>query len=218
MEVVGRYENVLDHSGAEVDLVRYLYLARRAVEEAAAVHVDELPLDAFDQRTRFALFWAQLFGRSGAPKSEARWQALASDLSLADLENTVLVGTDKGDGVRLAFAREVRATLSPSSPTIDVAFALGSAWSEGLDAVTDALTASGRDGEDTHLWSVLTFLCALLPEGDPDRLSWTTLLRTRKGLIARVRDLQETRKRNAQQRDTRARQTEMFGNEDGRNE
>ena len=216
MEVVGRYETVLDHSGAEVDLVRYLYLARRAVEEAAAVHVDELPLDAFDQRTRFALFWVQLFGRRAAPKSEARWQALASDLSLAELENRVLAETDKGDGVRLAFASEVRADLSPSSPTIDVAFALASAWAEGLDAVTDALAASGRDGEDTHLWSVLAFLCSRLPDNDPDKLSWTTLLRTRKGLNARVRDAHETRKRDEQQRDASARQTEMFSNESGR--
>jgi putative DNA methylase len=216
MEVVGRYETVLDHSGGELDLVRYLYLARRAVEEAAAVHVDELPLDAFDQRTRFALFWVQLFGRRSAPKSEARWQALASDLSLAGLENRVIVELDKGNGVRLAFASEVHPELSPSSPTIDVAFALASAWNEGLDAVADALSASGRDGEDTHLWSVLTFLCSRLPDNDPDKLSWTTLVRTRKGLTARVRDVQETRKREEQRRDTKARQTDLFGNESGR--
>jgi hypothetical protein len=218
MEVVGRYENVLDRSGDPVDLVRYLYLARRAVEEAAAIRVDELPLDAFDQRTRFALFWAQLFGRGSAPKSEARWQALASDLSLAELEGKVIVETEKGDGVRLAFSSEVRTELSPSSATIDVAFALASAWANGLDAVTEALAAAGRDGEDTHLWSVLTFLCSRLPDNDPDKLSWTTLLRTRRGLSARVRDVQETRKREEQRRDTRARQTDLFGNEGGRDD
>ena len=46
MEVVGRYETVLDSRGKPVDLIRYLYIARRAVEEAAALRVDEPPLDA----------------------------------------------------------------------------------------------------------------------------------------------------------------------------
>ena len=218
MEVVGRYADVLDQNGVSVDLVRRLYIARRAVEEAAAIRVDELPLDAFDQKTRFALFWAQLFARSSAPKSEARWQALAADLSLAELEGRVLAETDKGDGVRLAFSGEVRTDLSPSSPTIEVAFALASAWANGLDAVTEALAAAGRDGDDTHLWSVLTFLCSRLPDSDPDKLSWTTLVRTRKGISSRVRDVQETRKREEQRRDTRALQTELFSNSDRRNE
>lgn len=218
MEVVGRYENVLDRGGEPVDLVRYLYLARRAVEEAAAIKIDELPLDAFDQRTRFALFWAQLFGRTAAPKSEAGWQALAADLRLADLNGRVLVETGKGDGVRLAFSSEVKTNLSPGCPTIEVAFAVASASANGLDAVSEALAVAGRDGEDTHLWSVLTFLCSLLPDNDPDKLSWTTLLRTRRGISSRVRDVQETRKREEQQRDTQAQQTDLFGNEGGRND
>jgi adenine-specific DNA methylase len=210
MEVVGRYENVLDSRGEPVDLVRYLYLARRAVEEAAAIRVDELPLDAFDKRTRFALFWAQLFGRGSAPKSEARWQGLASDLSLGDLEGKVLVSTDKVDGMRLAFASEVKPDVTVESPTIDVAFALASAWADGLQAATDVLAAAGRDGDDTHLWSVVTFLCSRLPDSDPDKLSWTALVRARRGITAMVREVQETQKREEEQRDKRARQTELF--------
>ena len=218
MEVVGRYENVLDRSGEPVDLVRFLYLARRAVEEAVAIRVDELPLDAFDKRTRFAIFWAQLFGRGSAPKAEARWQALASDLSLAELLGKVVGETDKGDGIRLAFAKEVRVELSAGSATIDVAFALASAWSKGLDAATEVLAAAGRDGEDTHLWSLLTFLCSRLPENDPDKLSWTALVRTRRGISSRVRDVQESKKQESERQDSRSRQTEMFSNVGRRNE
>jgi adenine-specific DNA methylase len=216
MEIVGRYEEVLDRKGDPVDPVRYLYLARKAVEEAAAIKVDELPLNAFDQRTRFALFWAQLFGRGAAPKSEARWQALASDLSLASLEGQVLVETDKGDGVRLAFGREVQPPISDSAATIDVAFAVAKSWNEGFDATADVLVAAARDSEDSHLWAALTFLCSRLPESDPDRLAWTALVRARRGLAGRARDVVVARKRKTEAADARARQMDLFKNGTGR--
>jgi adenine-specific DNA methylase len=216
MEVVGRYEEVLDRKGDAVDPLRYLYMARRAVEEAAAIKVDELPLDAFDQRTRFALFWAQLFGRAAAPKSEARWQALASDLSLADLDGQVLIETDKGDGVRLAFARELQPVVSGTAATIDIAFAVAKSWHEGLEAAADVLVAAGRDGEDSHLWAALTFLCSRLPEGDPDRLAWTALVRARRSLAGRARDVAVARKIETDKEQARVRQMELFRNASGR--
>lgn len=211
MEIVGQYEAVLDRKGDVVDPVRYLYLARRAVEEAAAIKVDELPLNAFDQRTRFALFWAQLFGRGAAPKSEARWQALASDLSLADLDGQVLVETDKGEGVRLAFAGEVQPAVSEMATTIDVAFAVARAWPEGLEAAADVLIAAGRDTEDSHLWAALTFLCSRLPETDPDRLAWTALARARRGLTGRARVVAIARKREADEAQVHTSQMALFG-------
>ena len=63
MEVVGRYSAVLDQLGEPIDTTRYLVLARRAVEEAAAIKIEDLPLETFDARTRFALFWVRLYGR-----------------------------------------------------------------------------------------------------------------------------------------------------------
>jgi hypothetical protein len=216
MEVVGRYEEVLDRKGDPVDPVRYLYLARRAVEEAAAIKIDELPLNAFDQRTRFALFWVQLFGRGAAPKSEARWQALASDLSLADVFDHVLVETGKGEGVRLAFAGEVQPAVSEAAATIDVAFAAAKAWHEGLEAAADVLVAAGRDGEESHLWAALTFLCSRLPEGDADRLAWTALVRARRSLAGKARDVVVARKRDAENKQERERQMDLFGNGNGR--
>ena len=59
--------------------------ARRAVEEVAAIKVEDVPLEVFDSRSRFVLFWVRLYGRGVAAKSEARWQAMASDLTLDDL-------------------------------------------------------------------------------------------------------------------------------------
>lgn len=214
MEVVGRYDAVLDRKGDPVEPVRYLYVARRAVEEAAAIKIDELPLNAFDHRTRFALFWTQLFNRGAAPKSEARWQALASDLSLADLYGQILVETDKGEGVRLAFSREVQPAVSETAATIDVAFAVAKAWQDGLEAATDVLVAAGRDSEDSHLWAALTFLCSRLPETDPDQLAWTALVRARRSLASRARDVVAARKRETEEKQVP--QMDLFGNRSGR--
>lgn len=183
MEVVGRYSGVLDHRGDPVEPSRYLIMARKTVEEATAIQIDELPLEAFDPRTRFALFWARLFGRSLAPKSEARWQALASDLTLADL-SSILTEEAKGKGVRLAYSKEVSGTVSQGSSVIDVAFALARAWREGLSAAGEVLAQAGRDSEDSHLWATLNYLSSRLPEADPDRVAWTALVRARKGIKA----------------------------------
>ena len=57
MEVVGRYSEVLDSRGEPVDIHTFLPLARAAVQEAMAVEIDHRPLDSFDARTRFALWW-----------------------------------------------------------------------------------------------------------------------------------------------------------------
>jgi len=64
-----------------------------------SVPIENLPLDTFDARTRFALAWARLYRRSAATRLEARWQVLAADLTTDDL-NGVLSEADKG--VRLA--------------------------------------------------------------------------------------------------------------------
>ena len=166
MEAVGRYEQVLNHLGDPVDPAHYLVVARRAVEEAAAVVIDHLPLETFDVRTRFALSWARLYRRSVAPKSEARWQALAADLSSDELKG-VLQEADKG--VRLGYAKDWKGTPTATSATIDVAMAMAKAWPEGLDAVAEVLVTTGRDTADNYLWAAIGYLSSLLPEGRPRR-------------------------------------------------
>ena len=161
MEVVGRYCDVTDAAGERVEPYNFLILARRAVQEAAAIRIDDLPLETFDARTQFGLFWSRLFGRGVAPKSEARWQALASDLTVGDLRG-VLTNVDKG--ARLCYAKEARRPISRDADVIDVAFALARAWEEGLDEVAQVLASSGRGSDDDHLFAALTYLSARMPE------------------------------------------------------
>ena len=207
MEAVGRYEQVLNHLGDPVDPAHYLVVARRAVEEAAAVVIDHLPLETFDVRTRFALSWARLYRRSVAPKSEARWQALAADLSSDELKG-VLQEADKG--VRLGYAKDWKGTPTETSATIDVAMAMAKAWPEGLDAVAEVLVATGRDTADNYLWAAIGYLSSLLPEADPDAVAWTSLVRGRSGIGAVTRGVVSARREAAHLQEAKNRQGSLF--------
>jgi putative DNA methylase len=207
MEAVGRYEQVLNHLGDPVDPAHYLVVARRAVEDAAAVVIDHLPLETFDLRTRFALSWARLYRRSVAPKSEARWQALAGDLS-ADQLKGILHEADKG--VRLGYASDWKGTLNETAATIDVAMAMAKAWPDGLDAVAEVLVAAGRDTADSYLWAAIGYLSSLLPEADPDAMAWTSLVRGRRAIGAVTRGVVSARRAATDLRDARDRQGSLF--------
>ncbi len=179
MEAVGRYSEVLDHVGEPVDPAHYLVVARRAVVDATSVPIDNLPLDTFDARTRFALGWVRLYRRAPAAKSEARWQALAADLTMAELKGVL---TDADSGVRFAPSKDWKGTISPTSSVIDVAMAMAKAWLGGLDEVVQVLAAAERDEDDAYLWATLGYLSSLLPEADPDASAWTSLVRARRGI------------------------------------
>ena len=207
MEAVGRYEQVLNHLGDPVDPAHYLVVARRAVEEAAAIVIDHLPLETFDVRTRFALSWARLYRRSVAPKSEARWQALAADLSSDELKG-VLQEADKG--VRLGYAKDWKGTPSETSSTIDVAMAMAKAWPEGLDTVAEVLVTTGRDTADNYLWAAIGYLSSLLPEADPDAVAWTSLVRGRRGIGAVTRGVASARREAANLSEAQNRQGSLF--------
>ncbi len=159
MEAVGRYSAVLDQLGEPVDAARYLVLARRAVEEAAAIRIDDVPLETFDARTRFALFWVRLYGRGLAPKSEARWQALSSDLELADVNDVIREG-DGGRGVRLAYGREARAAVDETSPVVDVALAMARAGPLALRGSPTCSRRAAETGTTPTCGRRRGFLCA----------------------------------------------------------
>lgn len=206
MEVVGRYSMILDKKGDQVELDRYLPLARRAVEEAADIKIDSLPLGTFDARTRFALFWARANGRAIAPASEARWERLASDLSDNDTEG-VLVPADKG--VRLGFGSEFGGRIEGTSPVIDVAAALARAGKSLADAA-EVLIESGR-AEDPYLWAAVHELSRYVPDGDRDGETWTWLVRNRGAVTAATLNVEAARQREVEQLELADRQGSLFG-------
>jgi putative DNA methylase len=207
MEVVGRYSEVLDNLGDPVAPDRYLLVARRAVDEAAAIEIDHLPLETFDIRTRFALAWVRDYRRSSAAKSEARWQALAADLEVAMLRGVL---TEVSKGVRLSTAAEFNGHISEASSVIDVALALAKAWPEGLDAVGEILVASQRSTDDPFLWAAMKYLSSRLPEADPDAIAWTELVRGRRAIGTATREFASVKKRAEEEAQAQSRQGTLF--------
>jgi putative DNA methylase len=179
MEVVGRYQLVLDAKGEPVDIYTFLPLARAAVQEAMAVEIDHHPLETFDARTRFALWWVRLYGRQIQAKSELRWQALASSMDFADLRDLV---PDEGKGVAFTSTRRFKTQITGDSAAIDVALALAAASEDGLAAMGEVLARSGRSSHDAYLWAAIKFLADRLPDTDPDAVALTRVLRTRDGI------------------------------------
>ena len=179
MEVVGRYESVLDAKGEPVDIDTFLPLSRAAVQDAMAVEVDHHPLETFDARTRFALWWVRLYGRQAQAKSELRWQSLASSMDIADVRDLV-PEADKGVAfttARSSESRSPRTRRSSTSPS-----ALAAASEDGLATMGEVLAASGRTADDAYLWAAVKFLADRLPDSDPDAIALTRVLRTRDGI------------------------------------
>ncbi|KQT92055.1 DNA methyltransferase [Marmoricola sp. Leaf446] len=179
MEAVGRYSEVLDAKGERVDIATFLPLARAAVQDAMAVEINHQPLETFDARTRFALWWVRLYGRQVQAKSELRWQALASSLDLDAVRDLV---PDADKGVRFMYASKFQGKLTAESAVIDVALALAAASEDGLESMGEVMVAAKRHPEDSYLWAAIQFLADRLPDNDPDSVSYTRVLRTRTGI------------------------------------
>lgn len=184
LEVVGRYGRILDKVGKPVDLTRYLPLARQAVTEAHDLRFDALPLDTFDQKTRFALEWVRSFGRQVQAASEARWNRLAADMEEADVEGVL---ADVVKGVRLALSTEVRVKPSEGVSVFEAALAAAVAWRDGsLADAAAAIRTCGVEADDAHFWACLNALAKNLPETDADGSVWTAMVRNRDALAAGI--------------------------------
>jgi putative DNA methylase len=174
MEVYGRYDKILQPNGNEVDLDRYLTLARTAVRDATALKLDELPLETFDAATRFAVFWHRLYSRSDVPKGEARFLAQADNLRIEDLRGPLL--TESKNGFKLRF--DAPEQLSERSSTFEVVRAMAAAWDQGAtEAVATVIAVAERQPTDAHLWAVVGELVRQLPPSDSVAKSLTAIQR-----------------------------------------
>lgn len=163
MEVYGRYSKVLQPDGEAAPLDRYLTLARRAVREATALRLDEIPIETFDPLTRFAVFWMRMYGRTVVPKGEARFLAQVDNLRLEDVRGGLLA--ESGVGFRLVLDPPEK--IGPASAEIDVARALAGAFSSGgVEEAAKILADWDRTVDDEHLWAVVGDLSAQLPPSD----------------------------------------------------
>ena len=206
MEIVGRYTEVLDSRGEPVGIHTFLPLARAAVQQAMAVEIDHRPLDSFDARTRFALWWARLYGRQAQAKSELRWQALASSIHLDAVRD--LVEGDKG--VALVTSTNFKAKVTSESAVIDVALCLAAASEQGLAAMGEVLAASQYEADDQFLWAAIHFLADRLPDADPDAVAFHRILRARAGIGTAAENVAEAVRAEQARQDVEDRQIKLL--------
>ena len=207
MEVVGRYIEVLDFTGAPVQIQHFLGLAHKAVEEAANVRIDKFKLTDFDERTRFAISWARQHGRRVAAASEARWQRLSYDMSDSDVEG--IIAKEKG-GSRLAYGDEAAPGLSlhPTSAVIDIALAVA-AEGRSLSDIADALHLLDREN-DEMLWAAMTELGRIVGEGDRDGQIWAWAVRNRQLICGQARRARTEHQKELEHRAAQDSQSTLF--------
>lgn len=164
MEVYGRYSKILKPDGSEVDLERYLSLAGVSVRDAIALKLDELPLETFDARTRFAVFWQRVYGLGNVAKGEALFLAQADGLRFDDVRSTLLKESKSGFRLRLD---PPQARPASALSTFEVALAMAGAWDDGgTEAVAQAIADAEHAPNDPHLWAVVGDLVRQLPPSD----------------------------------------------------
>ncbi|MFD9487019.1 hypothetical protein ACFWBX_24240 [Streptomyces sp. NPDC059991] len=175
LAIVGRYERVITPSGQRVPLEHYMTLARRAVRDAVALRLDELPLETFDPHTRLAVFWHELYGRADVPKGEARFFAQSDDLRLEDLRGPILLETKAGYRLR----HDAPEKVAPSSSVYEVIRAMAAQWSSGTEAVAAVIADAELSPTDAHLWAVVDWVAAKLPGSDPVAVALAAIKRNR---------------------------------------
>jgi len=208
MEVVGRYTVVQDNTGTPVELIHFLATARKAVQEIALSKIDTVPLELFDERTKFALWWVDLYKRQQTAMSDLRWEGFTAGLPLPELKTLV---KQDGKGCRFVLSSQVKPIITAKSAVIDVVLAMARAWKEGaIEEVAAVLVAAGREANDEQIWATISFLVEKLPEADPDALTWTALTRTRRRIETATHSTQHIRISEARQEKARNSQTTLF--------
>jgi adenine-specific DNA methylase len=193
MQVVGRYRTMQRPDGSEPELDHFLAVGRRAVMDAHAFKVDELPLDTFDPHTRFSIAWMRAFQRTTVPRGEAVFHAQSSQMRVDELRPHIIEETKGGFVLTLAEPPKI----GEDSPIIHVARAMAVAWPEGgTDAVAAVIAARGRAGDDAHLWATVAELVRQLPESDKVSVALTACQRNRRPIEVAAR---QTTARGAQQ-------------------
>jgi adenine-specific DNA methylase len=184
MQVVGRYRAIQRPDGTEPELDHFLSLGRRAVGDAHAFKVDELPLDTFDAQTRFAIFWLRAFARTAVNKGEAVFHAQSSQMRIDDLRPSVLVEAKGGYAITL----DEPPAITERSPVIHVARALGAAWPRGgTEAAAKVIAEAGLSPDDSHLWATVAELVRQLPESDKLAMALTACQRNRRPIETATR-------------------------------
>ena len=189
MEIVGRYSQIYDKARNSVRLGSYLVKARRYVEEEEAIKIGNTPLEVFEPRSHFGLFWAYTYGRTVVSGSEERWLRLGWEMKAEDTDGLL---KKQGKGFRLIYASEIKQPRERNA-VIDVALMVARAGKLPRDIATVLVDAGMVENE--LLWDSISHLAQHLPEGDRDGDVWTWAVRNRSVITGSSQGIEEYRTR-----------------------
>jgi putative DNA methylase len=190
MEVYGRYSQVIMPDGAVTPLEQYLTLARRAVRDAMALKLEEIPLETFDPVTAFAVFWMRAFGQSTVPKGEAKFSAQSSNLRIEEVRQLVLSDAAGGYKIRLDNPGDV----VPETPVFNIVRAMAAAWdTQASEGVSTVLVCAERAADDQHVWAVVGDLVTQLSASDGVAKALTAIQRNRAAIQNLARGIAQRR-------------------------
>ena len=191
MEVYGRYSGILMPDGSSAPLEQYLTLARKAVREAMALKLEQIPLETFDPVTAFAVFWMRAFGRTTVPKGEAKFSAQSSNLRIEEVRQLVL--EDASGGYKLVIT-DPPVPVHSASPVFNVVRAMSAAWQrEGSEGVASVMMSAERLPDDQHVWAVVGDLATQLPASDTVAKALAAIQRNRSTIQSLARGLSQHR-------------------------
>ncbi|MDE0161737.1 MAG: hypothetical protein OXL98_08340 [Acidimicrobiaceae bacterium] len=208
MEIVGRWRKILNSKAKPEDPEKFLLIARQAVEDAADIRIDDLPLGTFDARTRFALSWVRQHRRDVSDAAQERWQRLTAQALAGTELDLDGITTRVSKGVRLAFGAEAETVVDRDTSIIDVAFALARAGKSVAEAA-EVLDVSGR-ADDEYLWSAVAELGRHLAEADTDGEVFTWLTRSRKAVSSAAANVEAVRAAEQRRADEAGYQPSIF--------
>ncbi|WP_419845996.1 DUF1156 domain-containing protein [Candidatus Poriferisocius sp.] len=208
MEIVGRYHQILNNKAEAEPPEKFLLIARQAVEDAADIRIDGLPLGTFDVRTRFALSWVRQHRRQVSDAAQERWQRLtAQAVAGTELDLDGIVVKAKS-GVRLAYGSEIDTTANRDTSIIDVVFALARAGKSST-AAAEILDATGR-ANDEYLWSAVGEMARQLAEADADGEVYTWQTRHKREIANAASNAATTRAAEERQEKAAGYQSSIF--------
>lgn len=204
MEIVGRYSKIYDKARNPVRLGSYLVKARRYVEEEEAIKIGNTPLEAFEPRSHFGLFWTYMYGRTIVPGSEVRWLRLGWEMTVADTDGLL---TKQGKGFRLIYASEVEQPMDRDA-VIDVALAVAGAGKSVRDIAIVLIDTDMVENE--LLWDSISHLADTIGESDRDGEVWTWAVRNRSVITGSSQGMEEDISREKRRKEESGSQTGLL--------
>ena len=186
MEAFGAHSRVVFPSGEEVDIERYLILARTVVREQLSMKVDEHPLDAFDAATRLAIYWLRYYGQEALPKGESRYNAQTEGVRLEEVR---AIFKESRKGFTLS-VEPIPIEADSATPMYLLVLGLAHTWREqAAEGVAQLLADASQLGilespTDARLWAIIGDLPEYVSAGQPLATALAAITRSKNQLTA----------------------------------